>query len=165
MAIYILVNIKWMYTRPRKVASMRWTYAVANNNDGGKCTSRWEFYDKSVGKYHPHIIKTINDLCCIWWSWCFTLLLLQLVLYSTKGLVILWHSFNFRLVVHSELPQGQNFRKKVYQSSKKMIVSKCVWIPKSWPWLKRNTGAQCAVHLSWQLEMVMSNSVHIRDFT
>ena len=152
-----------MCTRPRKVVSMRWMYAVVNNNDGGKWTSRREFYDKSVSKYHPHIIKTINDLCCIWWLWCFALLLLQLVLYSTKGLVILQHSFNFRLVVH--LPQGQNFRKKVYKSSKKMIVSKRVWIPKSWPWLKRNTGAQCAVHLSWQLEMVMSNSMCICDFT
>jgi len=152
-----------MCTRPRKVASTRWMYAVANNNDGGKCTSRREFYDKSVSKYHPHIIKTINDLCGIWWLQCFTLLLLQLVLYSIKGLVILQHSFNFRLVVH--LLRGQNFRKKVYKSSKKMIVGKCVWIPKSWPWLKRNTGAQRAVHLSWQLEMVMSNSVRRCDFT
>ena len=34
--------------------------------DSRTCTSSWEFYDKSVNKYHCHIFKEINDLHCIW---------------------------------------------------------------------------------------------------
>jgi len=57
MVIHI-VNIKTdVYKRPRMVAWTRWTYAVVNNNDSTKCMSRQKFYDKSVSKYHPHIIK------------------------------------------------------------------------------------------------------------
>jgi len=57
MVIHI-VNIKTdVYKRPRMVAWTRWMYAVVNNNDSAKCMSRQKFYDKSVSKYHPHIIK------------------------------------------------------------------------------------------------------------
>ena len=34
--------------------------------DSSKCTSSRKFYDKSVSKYHRHIIENINDLHSIW---------------------------------------------------------------------------------------------------
>ena len=76
--------------------------------------------------------------------------LLQLVLHSTKGLVILQLSFNYRPVVCSL--QGQNFRKKVYESSKKVIVNRIHMFEyqktnSHWPSLKKNTGAWHAAHL------------------